>query len=555
MMFALLALLLSACENPMRTTLEGVVRDYSTPTAQLNHPDGEGIAEDSVVVIAFSETMDTATLTATGSLFAGSDGGVWSGTEEKPDSVWTVTPASRWTLGSTLTLEVECSDMEGYPCEDIELEYGVLDGVVYVRTDGGDGDPGTPGAPKGSIQAAIDRAAILYDQAEVRVAEGEYVVYSQLGTNIVMEEGVSLYGGYSADDWSERDPVAYETVISDNSSTGTNATMNAGSAVTVDTILDGFLIRGASGSLSTCLFLAGSPTIAGCILEPGGASSVYAIAVSGSEPLIEGIQIRSTACDNWKGIFLQDADATIRGCRIECGSGNYVTGIALSGGAPVIEGNRIGGGLSPGQDGYGQSVGVMVSDAEDATVIRNNVIDGGEGYTCKGIWCQGASPRIYNNIVIAGRGFVGAADSEVIGIELFSHSHPVIENNIIFSFEAGLRTGVQESGTGNHPTILHNNLFFDCPNGNYYFNYSPYDAYVTDPTTLEVYLIEEGMAESTVGGNLFNVDPLLDSDYRFTDSSPVSITEGGVDLSSAFDTDFDGTSRTTPWSMGAFERD
>ena len=34
----------------------------------------------------------------------GAHGGVWSGTEEMPDSVWTVTPASRWTPGCTWSI-------------------------------------------------------------------------------------------------------------------------------------------------------------------------------------------------------------------------------------------------------------------------------------------------------------------------------------------------------------------------------------------------------------------------------------------------------------------
>jgi hypothetical protein len=57
-------------------------------------------------------------------------------------------------------------------------------------------------------------------------------------------------------------------------------------------------------------------------------------------------------------------------------------------------------------------------------------------------------------------------------------------------------------------------------------------------------------------GNI-SVEPFLDSaqDYQLTENSPTSVTEGGLDLSSDFDTDKAGNLRTVPWSIGAYEYD
>ena len=57
-----------------------------------------------------------------------------------------------------------------------------------------------------------------------------------------------------------------------------------------------------------------------------------------------------------------------------------------------------------------------------------------------------------------------------------------------------------------------------------------------------------------VSGNVAANPAFADSDYRLGASTPTSVSQGGLGLSSeGFTTDKDGATRTTPWSIGAYE--
>jgi hypothetical protein len=163
-----------SCSNPMRVTVESVVEEGSRPTATVDFQDGAGIAPDTRITLTSDESMDPASLVLGGSLADESDGGAWSEGSATNDTL-TISPADSWSVGSGKTLTIAAADLDTYEILPLQVEYGVLDGVVYVHAeDGSDAGPGTPDHPKASIQAAVTTAERVFDEAEVRVAEGTW---------------------------------------------------------------------------------------------------------------------------------------------------------------------------------------------------------------------------------------------------------------------------------------------------------------------------------------------------------------------------------------------
>jgi len=107
-----------------------------------------------------------------------------------------------------------------------------------------------------------------------------------------------------------------------------------------------------------------------------------------------------------------------------------------------------------------------------------------------------------------------------------------------------------------------NNDFYNCGTGLYY------DDWATSVTALSTTittgddpdnsLLDRGNVavnpmfnDEDGAGN--NISYITDNDWSLSASSPASVIEGGLDLSVYFTDDKDGTSRTTPWSIGAYE--
>src|SRR6056297_2843310 len=89
-------ILLASCTNPLKDTLNLVVRDYSRPSTVVTPGNGEGIDKNTAIIITFSETMDTGTLSLGGTMPAESDGGIWSSHGGEKDSLLTISPLSDW---------------------------------------------------------------------------------------------------------------------------------------------------------------------------------------------------------------------------------------------------------------------------------------------------------------------------------------------------------------------------------------------------------------------------------------------------------------------------
>jgi hypothetical protein len=153
--------------------------------------------------------------------------------------------------------ECEILAVEDAPGADTEARPDVLDancdGVdgmaeesIYVIPTGDDTSPGTPDAPFGTIQGAVDAAfaslATRQPRPHVYVASG---VYSEV---LRIRDGVNLHGGYRPD-FLDRDSAAYATEIHAPSwadSPGGAALVATRNSALSATTIEGLVFRGAS---------------------------------------------------------------------------------------------------------------------------------------------------------------------------------------------------------------------------------------------------------------------------------------------------------------------
>jgi hypothetical protein len=261
-------LFFSSCESEFYRAVLTAVQSNQTPTVEIYPPPGSAITVDTSIRLTFSASMIAGTCELGGTLTVESDGGNWS-SGVFADDTFVLAPQSYWSTGGGKTLTLGCTDTDGWQVPTIELSYGVLDGAVYVdATSGDDENPGTADAPKASIQAAIECAASLYQRAQVRIAEGRYVIPVP-GAPIVLANGISLYGGYKRD-WTERDPELYVTkVVASDSSAYTGGDgdyMILAKDVSEDTVIDGLML---ASYVTTIRCINGSPQIQNCTVNSG----------------------------------------------------------------------------------------------------------------------------------------------------------------------------------------------------------------------------------------------------------------------------------------------
>ncbi|MBI9105335.1 MAG: right-handed parallel beta-helix repeat-containing protein [Spirochaetales bacterium] len=574
---------LFGCTSPLREAISELVKEYSTPTA-IAYFSGEksesglltnnsGIAENSKIIVIFSESMNTGSLVIGGNTAEESDGGLWSETSAVNDTL-TLTPASSWTGGSGRTLTVACSDLEDYAAQ-INVEFGVITGVIYVHAeDGSNTFPGTSDKPKATITEAVKIADYLYAAAEVHVAEGTY----RLTEELQMTEGISLYGGYSADDWQLREADPAWAVSGDGTSahptilTGANVSFvihcpNLVSQITID----GFDIDGGTGDSTTGLYCENSsPVLSGLKISGGLGDSSTAVTLTDSSNAIVNKCSITGGTNGWSGGMLINAssphvqDSIIGGGT--SGTDGYTFGIYCIDSTPVISGCKITGG-----NAWGQATGISNTAGSDS-VIFNNTINGGTSSSgsATGISCSASSPVIRNNTICGGNSTSPDGTDGAEGLFQYNNSNPVIENNIIFTILGNIRIGVNAE-TGSAPASLKNNDIFETPDA----LYSVIAGSATNYTSIGAM---ETALGSSASGNI-KIDLVDGFDTFFTDeadnwhltaAADVNVRQGGLDGAAAawpFTVDKDGTARTNStgdsptnigaggWSMGAFEKD
>jgi hypothetical protein len=252
-------------------------------------------------------------------------------------------------------------------------------------------------------------------------------------------------------------------------------------------------------------------------------------------------------------------------------------------------------------------------ESDGSTTVSNNILEASVGGgVSKGFFIWDASPVITNNVIVRRNGgadsfraievspgvasfitapvidnntivYQNTASSDFIGIRLEGSSaediQPIIRNNLIANISgSAVGSGIYQQTSAatqgeSAPERFQNNAFYDVGT---LWSFS--DAGMTDLTAItdvndETKTTLGTSGDGTADGNV-DVDTDEDSmnfndpsdsnsdandDFELTASSPTSITDGGLDLLSdaanAVTTDYTGATRTTPFSIGAYEKD
>jgi hypothetical protein len=204
-----------------------------------------------------------------------------------------------------------------------------------------------------------------------------------------------------------------------------------------------------------------------------------------------------------------------------------------------------------GSSSFGR--GIQLQNVTDVLVANNVIVrtSGGGSFWAVDLLNAG-TPRIYNN-TIAEEADSGGSPTL---IRILTESSPDIRNNIFANL--GSTTGgkaiADDADAGFGISHLQNNLFHG-PGG-----WSYVDQYTTATDLNDPSLVTDGTAGSAADN--VTVDPAFSGSgsgaeaYKLTASSPDDARNGGQDLSSdGVTTDYFGTSRTVPVSIGAHEYD
>lgn len=279
---------------------------------------------------------------------------------------------------------------------------------------------GTQQFPVRTIAQGIANALAIGGGVDVYVDAGSYP------EDVLVAEGVSLYGGYDSQSGWTRDPANNDSVITAQ----TNEGMDIGDQVTRITEIDGFTINGLGGSIGAdthAIFVqGGTPTITNNRVNGGLVTSndqsrairIDAPSNNAAGALIAGnvVTLGSSSGDGVTGIMLSStkyppplpgALAEIRGNTISGGDGRWVNGIAAwsAGASTVIADNDITAGSALNGDSwgiaFGRPSGSFVIDGN-----RINVDQGSVGH-CSNLpaqnWCGGivsfsGSAIVTNNV-------------------------------------------------------------------------------------------------------------------------------------------------------------
>lgn len=447
------------------------------------------------------------------------------------------------------------------------ISYGE-DDVLYVSVAGSDSYTGTQSKPFKTIQFAVNIAA-SHNFSEIHVSQGVYSVdgADRIGdhtsSGVCIKKDVSLYGGYSTS-WSMRNPAVYTTTIRDATTVDSgsfsypNRVIYLGPNITSSACIDGFTIRGGAGEYNSGIFMDGaSATITNNVIYGGSStgSENYGITTWEGSPVIENNDIHGGDGPVYtRGINTHYTSARIIGNHIHGGGGTTAAyGIDEYYSASLIMNNII--------DEFstdGVIYGITLTGS--ATYIVNNVIktSGFDAMKTCGIANQTSQVDnitcyIYNNSIDGGDGDLGAS-----GITL-TEGHVYINNNIIFLTGGSAMNsfGICEEFSDSDPLSVDNNAVYNCATALYRDDdYIFYDAYMTSVAGGNFVNADGGpMIRPTGHGNL-NVNPYVNvSTLACTSSTPLSVKQGGKNLSALFTTDINGNTRTVPWSIGAFESD
>ncbi len=236
-------------------------------------------------------------------------------------------------------------------------------------------------------------------------------------------------------------------------------------------------------------------------------------------------------------------------------------------GKVVIMENTINGGL----DGKNNTTAISDNTANDLLIIKNTITAGEGLISSTGIDNTG-TPYIINNLISGG----SVANTTSKAIVNNNTSNGMIVSNTIYGGEGTDAYCIDNTVSGVASQIKNNILFSKYTGNNYGITNNPSTVSSND------IFVTNDLGNTYIGtnGNIFarpfftdvGNDDVGNDDYTLSDETPISITQGGEDITTDivsaingldipwFDTvteaditDLNDALRTAPWSMGAYE--
>jgi hypothetical protein len=264
------------------------------------------------------------------------------------------------------------------------------DFFIFVDITNGDtianGAAGTAENPLNDIEEGIGLADAA--NKNVCVAAGAYEVDSGTGTMITLIEGVSLYGGYSADGKWKRNITLNTTSITDTAvGAGLHRAVWCGAGITSATVVDGFTINAATANGATAVYCQGDCTL--------------------SHNTINGFQGPQDVGTTSYALYIQGASPVLMNCILYGGNHSSCYGIYMFlNSSPVISGNSINGG---GGSDFSDAIFCMQSTPQ----ITDNSLNCGSANLSRCIFTSnGSTPTVEDNVFVDGGGAHDVAFTE-----------------------------------------------------------------------------------------------------------------------------------------------
>jgi len=439
--------------------------------------------------------------------------------------------------------------------------------VIYVDADATGANNGTSWAD--AYNYLQDALAAASSGDEIWVAEGMYkpdqgsaITPNDRAATLQLKNGVAIYGGFppGGGSWEERNPNAYETILSGDINTPGENSDNSyhvvtGSGTDATAVLDGFTITaGNANSGSYPGYMGGgmynwpgSPTVANCTFSGnsaghagGGMCNEY------SSPTVSNCTFsRNSAGSCGGGMWNNSGTPTLTNCTF---SGNSA---GSSGGgmfntnwtSPTLT-NCTFSGNSAGGDGGGMSNNSVSCRLTNCTFSGNRAYDGG------GMWNYYSSPRL-TNCTFAGN----FASNLGGGMYNYYYSSPTLTNCTFSVNSANNEGGGMYNTMDSAPTLANCVLW-----GNTATNGS--QVTLRESSTVSISycdlqggrsaIYKDGTSSITWDAGNINADPLFkDADLRLSGGSPC-IDAGDNTAVPADTADLDGDGNTTepiPWDL------
>jgi hypothetical protein len=439
---------------------------------------GTPLLSTDTLTVTFAQAMNSGTATITPS------GGTWNTAKTS----YTFPALAAGSFDASISATSAAGDKQVSLSNVSFNVYGsAATSFVYVSPSGNDTTgTGALATPYATIAKAV---SVAVSGQAVLVAGGTYTVNSgaATSTNIVVKDGVSLYGGYAAN-FASRDPAVNVTTITDVATaaapsliatdfgvtTGGLATpgvpraaLSVG-ALTVPVTIDGFTINGsttASTVNSTAVGInntgAGILTLTNNTLK-GGAGTAFSVgvySVNGTYVVGNDIVEGGSSAGMSFGLYTGAGTVNAQYSSIKGGSGASNVAVFnddLNTISTNLSNNVIVGGS--GANSYG--VYSVPGSSYPAVLLNNSIVGGSGTATSTAIFAADSVYQyIFNNTIDGGSGAISK------GIDLTGFSYSAVVNNTISGGSGTTSSTAIFNSTGGYADIEDNILFVSATSG------------------------------------------------------------------------------------------